>query len=112
MTEAMSSSVARILRRMPVKTDTVALDGDYAGWSATVRINPPLWILEEFGTGDVSKIKTALAGLVSAWNFVDEEGEPLAVGPEGIAMCPIDLLRALADAFQSAVTRAADVPKA
>jgi hypothetical protein len=106
---------------MPVKTRRVDLDGEYAGWWATVRTNAPFGLflkLTQMGgglDGDEGKAATALGELlsllpqlVSAWNFVDTEGEPLPCDATGMQQLPMELINALFAAISAGET----VPKA
>jgi hypothetical protein len=105
-------------RRMPIKTRTVELTGDYAGWSATVRTNAPFSNFLQLSqlTGDdgqaalkaLAEIYRLLPKLIFAWNFVDEEGTPLPCNAEGFAQLPAELLVMLIDAVNGA---GADDPK-
>lgn len=105
-------------RRMPIKTRTVELDGDYAGWSATVRTNAPFSNFLQLSqlSGDdgqaalkaLAEIYSLLPKLIFGWNFVDEEGEPLPCNAEGFAQLPADLLVQLISAVNGA---GADDPK-
>jgi len=71
-------------RKMPVKlSDVLKLDGEYKGWEFKARLNPPLSIFEDIGSGRFDRIITGLSKVVVWWNFVDEEGEPLLSPNEG-----------------------------
>lgn len=108
-------------RRMPVRTATVELDGDYAGWRATVRTNAPFanfLRLSQLGAGDGQEMMAALGEvyallpkLVMGWNFVDEDGAPLPCNAEGFAQLPGDLMLKLITAAGSAANMGADDPK-
>ncbi len=105
-------------RRMPIKTRVVELDGDYAGWRATVRTNAPfanfLRLSQLSGEDNAATVKALgevyamLPKLVHGWNFVDEDGEPLPCNAEGFAQLPTDLVLALVGAIGNA---GADDPK-
>lgn len=64
-------------RRMPVRIARIDLAGDYEGWWADMRINPPFWVFESLSSDDLAEMKAALSSLIKAWNFVDEDGIPL-----------------------------------
>lgn len=105
MPEHQEGAGAPAIRRMPVKTAVVRLDGDYAGWEATVRVNPRLSIYDELVGGDLAQTQQVLAALLRAWNFVDEEGEPLPTTLDGVKSLPADLTRDLLVKVQEAITR-------
>ena len=50
----------------------------WRGWKVTYRSNIITAIMSEIRSGQQSRIVAALARIVLAWNFVDEDGEPLA----------------------------------
>jgi len=90
-------------RKLPVRTKTVELDGDYAGWEMTVRLNVPfgdfvenLGKLQSAKTNKLSDILPPmyrlLELLISQWNFVDEKGNAIPVTKEGFAKLPMDLV--------------------
>jgi hypothetical protein len=107
-------------RRMPIKTKTVDVGGDYAGWTATIRTNAPFSTfisMARLADGDGQAPIRALAELydilprvVIAWNFVDEEGEPLPCDREGFAHLPAELIMALVNAVNEPAA-GADDPK-
>jgi hypothetical protein len=112
--------VAPAPRRMPVRTRVVELEGDYAGWRATVRTNAPfanfLKLASLGNTDDGAAVLSGLAEiygllprLVLDWNFVDEDGEPLPCNREGFAQLPADLMVLLVSAVNGAGD---DAPKA
>ncbi len=61
----------------PVRTACIELDGDYAGWWATVRTNLKIRTFKELIAGDLDRSTKALSQILLAWNFVDEQGQPL-----------------------------------
>jgi hypothetical protein len=92
--------------RMPVKTRTVHLDGDYAGFSATIRTNAPFGLfltLSELQAGDdnlagvraFGELIRLLPQLVLAWDVCDEEGNPIPCDAQGFRQVPAELLMAL-----------------
>lgn len=84
-------------RKMPVRTAEIELTGDYEGWKATVRTNPPWSVYELLQGGELSGIREALGELLmEPWNFVDEEGQPLGKpSPEVVMRFPLDLVNQL-----------------
>lgn len=112
------------IRKMPIKVARVYLDGDYEGWWADLRVNAPfgmfLGMLDLLGgdlEGDqaagiriaraLGELVVALAGVVKAWNFVDEAGQPLPCNLDGLKRLPKDLVLDLANRSQAGPT----VPK-
>jgi len=86
-------------RRMPVKQAKVELDGEFGGWWAVVRTNPPFKVWEQLQSVEAVQIKEALYELILDWNFVDEEGKKLSAKRtdtyDPIGEVPLDLLTAL-----------------
>lgn len=81
-------------KTMPIRTRRVEMDGDYAGFWAEVRINVPLASLEALSNAD--DIYPTMASIVRAWNFVDEAGQPIPLGVDGLRnSVPLDLFRML-----------------
>ena len=83
-------------RRMPVKTATldVALEG-YEGWSFTIRSNPKQKTIDALFSKETEQLRDALNTLVVAWNYVDEEGQPLPLPRDGgLAECTDELIDA------------------
>ena len=92
--------------RMPVKTRTVFLEGDYAGFSATIRTNAPFGLfltLSELQAGDdnlagvraFGELIRLLPQLVLAWDVCDEDGNPIPCDADGFRRVPAELLMAL-----------------
>lgn len=99
-------------RRMPVRTATVELAGDFEGWTATMRVNPKMRTLDDLRSGDDVRLRAAVASLVVDWNFVDEEGEPLPAARDGgIDECTDELLGELIDAYGRKIEELAALPK-
>jgi hypothetical protein len=98
-------------RRQPIRTTDGELEGDYAGWTARFRTNPRSSLLDEFGSGDFERVRAALAEVVLDWNYVDEEGAPIACTPAAVHALPTDLLAATVEAFGRVLKAASDVPK-
>lgn len=69
--------MAQEIRKMPVRSREINLNSDFEGWQFTARTNMPLGVLEDLVSGDYGKIRSALAGVVLGWNFVDENGKEL-----------------------------------
>ena len=93
--------------RMPVKTRTVFLDGDYAGFSATIRTNAPFGLfltlseLQAGGDDNMAGVRAfgelirLLPQLVLSWNVCDEEGVAIPCDADGMRQVPAELLMAL-----------------
>lgn len=92
--------------RMPVKTRTVYLDGDYAGFSAVVRTNAPFGIFlamsemqaggdEMAGVRAFGELIRLLPQLVLSWDVCDEEGQPIPCDADGMRRVPAELLMSL-----------------
>jgi hypothetical protein len=101
--------MAQEIRKMPVRTKEIELTGDYAGWKFTGRINPPMSTLDDLVSSNFNRIIAGLSKIVLAWNFVDEEGQPLAIasnnGDENtMGQIPIDLAMEMAKALTDAIT--------
>jgi hypothetical protein len=65
------------IRKLPIRTRLIELDEEWAGWSFTARMNPPLVVFEQIGSGDLSIIAQALAQILISWNYVDTLGNAL-----------------------------------
>lgn len=99
------------LRRMPVRTVRVELEGDYADFSLTMRSNPPLRVFTEMQSNtEFATLRETLRSLIVDWDFVDDEGKALAVGD--LDALPLDLFGMLITSYLNAITGAAAVPKA
>ena len=91
-----------VLRRKEV----VIKEGDYEGWQFTAVVNPPLRVIEDLGSGEISQIVKGLAKvLVPPWNFVDENGDPFPDPSEDVILeFPIDLLAVISKAYSDEVS--------
>lgn len=102
---------AGALRRMPVRTITVALQGDYEGFTVTMRSNPPLRTFTEIqSNADFESLRKIVATLVIDWNFVDEEGQPIPTGD--FDSISIELFGLIIQQYLSTIVSATAVPKA
>lgn len=64
--------------RPEVRTTRVELNGDFTGVSFTVRTNPPMWVFEEMGSRDLTRMLTGFTKVIVAWEgVVDDDGKPL-----------------------------------
>jgi hypothetical protein len=73
----------------------------YEGWKATARINMPVREYNRLFSG--SGRCEAMAEAVVDWNFVDDDGDPIPVTPEGMEMLGFDLMRMLLQKIDEAV---------
>ena len=92
-------------RMLPIRKATLELDGDYEGWSCTVRKNPPLRIFSDLQSGDFDRITEGLTLVILDWNFVDEAGKKMAdPSLETVGLLPFDLAMQVANKFSEVVT--------
>jgi hypothetical protein len=88
--------------RMPVRTRVVEMEGDYAGFQATMRMNISMQTLTALSTTE--DLYPVVAPLVQDWNFVDEAGAPIPLGIEGLQALPIELFQMLQRRYSDALT--------
>ena len=88
-------------RTMPIRTQRIEMDGDYAGFHVVMRVNISMATLHTIYESD--DIMPTLAGLIHEWNFVDEAGEPIGVSVEGLRACPLDLVGMLKSKYAEAL---------
>lgn len=93
------------VRRRPIRTATITLNGDYQGTEATVRLNPPLRVYDEFST-DVRK---ALGQVVLAWNLVDDDGKAVGLD-ETLSGATDEELAAIGSAYMDALKNRVTLP--
>lgn len=100
-----------MLDKIPVKTRTYAIAGEYEGWEFTARTNPPLGLflekLEAIQQADSANpihvappVYAFLEMVVTSWNFRDEAGNALQCSRDGLKHLPLDLLLAMVDAIK------------
>jgi hypothetical protein len=106
-------------RKMPVRTKEISLNGEWEGWSFTARTNPPMGIISDMSSGEIDLITESIARVITDWNFVDEEGEPLPIpkdirdedglliqkAVEIVRLIPIDLLTVVSQAYSEEVAK-------
>src|SRR5215831_8511575 len=100
---------------MPIVKATIDLtDIGYSGWSAEMRLNVRARVYDDFLSQEQDKFWTAFGLIVQAWNFVDEDGEPLPLPKDGLGPrdLPIDILNTLVLRYVEAMADSAAVPKA
>ena len=99
------------MRRMPVRTIRVELEGDYADFALTMRSNPPLRVFTEMqDNSDFPKLRDMVRSLIVDWDFVDDDGQAIPAGD--IDALPLDLFGMLINRYLTTITAAAAVPKA
>ena len=87
-------------RKLPIRSKVLELDGEWEGWQFTARLNTPLQAVADIASGDVDRMMKGLARIVLAWNFVDEEGEPMPPPDEHtIGLLPMDLVNVISARF-------------
>ena len=113
-------AAAKAVRRMPVRVQRVELTGEYEGWWADIRTNPPvgLWMdarerITADGGDAVSSATAAVDGLIGVvaavlknWNFVDEAGAVLPPDAAGVRRLPLDLIGELFNLTKAGVEQA------
>jgi len=94
-------------RKLLVKTQEIALTGDWEGWRFTARMNPPLGVFFEITSGDLERIVGGIAKVLLAWNFVDEDGKLLPAPTCDVIAQYVtsDLLTAIANAWIGEMTK-------
>ena len=99
--------------RTAIRTVEIALDGDYDGWTATLRANPPMRILEELRSGETDRYRAGLAEVILEWNFVDDDGVPLPLPRDGLDWnaLPYDLEPILVQRYGAVLAARTAVPK-
>jgi hypothetical protein len=61
------------LRRMPIRTARVQLEGEYADFSLGMRANPPLRVFTEIQANpDFATLRAIVQELIVDWDFVDD----------------------------------------
>ncbi len=90
-------------RKLPVKVETIQLNGDYTGFEFQCRTNPAwglfmdkLMALEKTDLTDskevLEKLYDVLETVAVGWNYVDEKGKDIPFTRKGFRMIPLDLL--------------------
>jgi hypothetical protein len=79
-----------------------------------MRLNVRARIYDDFLSQDQDKFWVALGQIVLAWNFVDEDTQPLPLPKDGLGArdLPIDILNTLVLRYVEAMAESAAVPKA
>jgi hypothetical protein len=101
----------------PIRTAEITLDEiGYAGWHATVRLNPRSSVYDQLlVVEEEDEWWAAFGQIVLDWNFVSEHGEPVrvpsAVGSPQELDLPVGVLTFLFTRYLEAVRAATEVPK-
>lgn len=99
------------LRRMPIRTARVQLEGDYADFSLKMRSNPPLRVFTEIqANADFPTLRSLITELIVDWDFVDDQGVAIPVGD--LQAIPIDLFGQIVTRYLQTIADTAAVPKA
>lgn len=99
------------LRRMPIRTTRVQLEGDYADFSLVMRSNPPLRVFTEMQANqDFATLRDIVQELIVDWDFVDDKGDALPIG--NLEVIPIDLFGQIVTRYLTTITEATAAPKA
>lgn len=100
---------------MPIRSATITFDEiGYPGWWAELRLNVRARTYDDFLSQDKDLFWQAFSSIVVAWNFLDEDGEPLPLPKDGLGPrdLPIDILNTLVLRYVEAMADSAAVPKA
>ena len=108
---ARSNGVSSEIRRLPIRSARVELDGDYAGYWATMRLNPRRRVLDELGSGDTRRACEGLAQIIQAWNVTDEEGRPIEPTGDNVYDLPDDMMGGLLRGYFAQFNAETTVPK-
>jgi hypothetical protein len=102
---------AGTLRKMPIRTARVQLEGDYADFSLEMRSNPPLRVFTEIqANADFPTLRNLMTELIVDWDFVDDQGAAIPVGD--LEAIPIDLFGQIVTRYLQTIADTAAVPKA
>lgn len=101
--------------KMPIRVKDIELAGEWEGWKLTIRRNAPLDVVLRLqglagDEGSLAGLIATLPDIIVRWNFVDTEGAPLPLTAEGCRQLPLDLFRAVMEAFGEVIAATADVP--
>ena len=94
--------------RPEVRTVKVELNSEFTGVSFTVRTNPPMWVFEEMGSRDLTRMLTGFTKVVIAWEgVVDDEGKALKEPNEKtVRLLTRDLFNEMMTRATTAITEA------
>lgn len=92
----------------------MTLAGEWEGYTATMRRNPPFQTKMDLRSGDIDKFLAACGQIILAWN-AEDDGGPIPAPHDDPAACyrvSDDLLVAYVSAYIDALGKATEVPKA
>lgn len=101
--------------KMPIKSVRIEFDDiGYEGWYIVMRTNPKAYVYDDFlAVDDEDREWKALSQIIIDWNFVDEEGNPLALPKDGLNRneLPYDLKAAIIRRYIDAFNENIRLPK-
>jgi len=113
------------VRKLPVKVETLQLNGDYTGWEFTARTNPPwgefmgrLTAIEKVDQLNPEKVLEGLYDLLELvmqngkWNYVDDKGKPITCDRAGFPKLPLELIQLTLSAAREAIEKVPLAPSA
>ena len=103
-------------RKLPVKVETIHLNGEYTGFDFQCRTNPPwglfmdkLTALEQSdlrdADGTLDRLYDILEAVATGWNFVDEKGKEIPFTRKGFRHVPLDLLHLIIKNAREAIEK-------
>lgn len=99
--------------RLPKRTASLALNGDYSGIEITIWVNPPtsLW---QSARENPESTRQLLGELILAWNLLDYDGNPMPLPNEGGSWdaLPIDFQLLIDQAMTAKIQEVTELPKA
>lgn len=100
----MPTTEKRAGRRMPVRTADLTFSYGDVEWHATLRVDAPSGVVDDFFTEDSAALKRALTALVLAWDAVDQDGAPVPLPKDGgLTLVPYPYINALVAAYLDAL---------
>ena len=88
------------------RTQEIELNGTYAGWKFTARLNPPMRVIKDLTGRDMAKMLPALADVILAWEgFTDDKGKALGPpSPATVEELNLDCFNAVMNSITTAIT--------
>ena len=98
--------------RIVPRYQRVTLAAPYADVWLDVRINPPMRVFDDFASGDLKRLRPALASLIQASNLENDDGTPIDLSADaGWDAVPPDFLAAVAAGLTEAINPKASPEK-